>query len=111
MPHPGTDTSIRLGKHHDHPSAVTATIVGKSLHAARALLSLQGFEPTDETTMVMVRIDHEEPHYAQEAAQGLTVDAGPPSPSAPTATDPASTFTARTICAPRPPSTTTPQRP
>ncbi|WP_199826904.1 Sua5/YciO/YrdC/YwlC family protein, partial [Streptomyces sp. WM6378] len=38
MPHPGTDTHIRLDKHHDHPSAVTTTIVGTSVHATHALL-------------------------------------------------------------------------
>ncbi|AJC55093.1 DUF317 domain-containing protein [Streptomyces sp. 769] len=82
MPHPGTDTFVRLDKHHDHTSAVTATIVGTSIHATRALLSLHGFEPVAEQTMVMVRIDREEPHHAHEAAhalraQGITVDITP----------------------------------
>ncbi|GAU71088.1 hypothetical protein SSP35_27_00090 [Streptomyces sp. NBRC 110611] len=82
MPRPGADTFIRLGKHHDHTSAVTATIVGTSIHATRALLSLHGFEPVGQQTMVMVRIDREEPYHAYEAAhalraQGITVDIAP----------------------------------
>ncbi|MFE9407454.1 DUF317 domain-containing protein [Streptomyces sp. NPDC006704] len=82
MPHSGPETHILLGKHHNHPSAVTATLVGTRLPTARALLGLHGFEPVGATTMVMVRIDHEEPHYALQAAQalrarGVTVDIGP----------------------------------
>ncbi|MFI9050920.1 hypothetical protein [Streptomyces sp. NPDC053427] len=68
MPHPGADTFIRLDKHHDHTSAVTATIVGAGIHSTRALLSLHGFEPVAEQTMVMVGIDREEhlhPHHGK----------------------------------------------
>ncbi|WP_258528069.1 restriction endonuclease fold toxin-2 domain-containing protein [Streptomyces sp. NBRC 110611] len=35
MPHPGTNSHIRLDQHHDHTSAVTATIEGTSIHATR----------------------------------------------------------------------------
>ncbi|RSO06811.1 hypothetical protein DMH15_41900, partial [Streptomyces sp. WAC 06725] len=65
-----------------HTSAVTATLTDSSPTTARALLSVHGFRPTGEHSLVLARIDHEEPHYAQQAAQalraaGLTVDITP----------------------------------
>lgn len=48
----------------------------------RALLTLHGFAPLDDTTLIMARIDREEAHYADQAAhalrdQGATVDITP----------------------------------
>ncbi|WP_446038094.1 DUF317 domain-containing protein [Streptomyces sp. SID1121] len=71
-----------LEHHPHHASAVTATLTGSSTHLARALLSKHGFRQTDNRTMLLVRIDHEEPHYADEAAravrqEGITVEIAP----------------------------------
>lgn len=82
MSDPATDVQVHLELHHRHPSAITATLTGSAGHLARALLSTSGFRPTDSRTMLLVRIDHEEPHYADQAAralcqEGITVVIGP----------------------------------
>lgn len=82
MPHPEADLHLRLDLLRGRPSAVTATITGTSTHIVRALLAVHGFEPLGDTTMVMARIDREEPHYAELAAhalraEGVTVDITP----------------------------------
>ncbi|WP_053803933.1 hypothetical protein [Streptomyces rimosus] len=82
MPQPDTAAHVRLDRHPHHTSAVTATLTASSPTAARALLSVHGFRPTGEHSLALARIDHEEPHYAQQAAQalrtaGITVDITP----------------------------------
>ncbi|TLQ42591.1 DUF317 domain-containing protein [Streptomyces marianii] len=74
MPTPTTDAHVRLDTHPIHPSAITATITGPRPHLARALLTAHGFEAINERTLVMARIDHEEPHWAEKAAQAMTAD-------------------------------------
>ncbi|MCX2969479.1 MULTISPECIES: hypothetical protein [Streptomyces] len=74
MPTPTTDAHVRLDIHPTHPSAVTATVTGPRPHVARALLTAYGFEATNEHTLVMARIDHEEPYWAEKAAQAMTAD-------------------------------------
>ncbi|MER7315938.1 MULTISPECIES: DUF317 domain-containing protein [Streptomyces] len=66
----------------ERSSAVTATITGTPTRTIQALLTIHGFEPLDEQTMVMARIDREEPHHAEQAAralraENLTVDITP----------------------------------
>ncbi|MFJ2847485.1 DUF317 domain-containing protein [Streptomyces griseofuscus] len=53
---------------------MTATITGPGQGRARALLTARGFEAPGEDTLVMARIDHEEPYWAEKAAQALTAD-------------------------------------
>ncbi|MFJ9085741.1 hypothetical protein ACIRL3_25300 [Streptomyces sp. NPDC102384] len=82
MPHPEADPHLRLDLLDGRPGAVTATITDTLPLTVRALLTLHGFEPLDDTTMVMARIDREEPHYAEQAAralraEGVTVDITP----------------------------------
>ncbi|MEW1757542.1 DUF317 domain-containing protein [Streptomyces cyaneofuscatus] len=82
MPHPEADPHIRLDLYQERSSAVTATITGTPTRTLHALLTIHGFEPLDEQTMVMARIDREEPHYAEQAAlalraENLTVDIAP----------------------------------
>ncbi|WP_420036003.1 DUF317 domain-containing protein [Streptomyces sp. cg28] len=82
MPTPAADLHLRLDLLNGRPSAVTATLTGTPSHTVRALLALHGFEPLDDTTMVMARIDREEPYYADQAAlalraEGVTVDITP----------------------------------
>ncbi|MFI2236483.1 DUF317 domain-containing protein [Streptomyces chrestomyceticus] len=86
MSQPDAAAHVRLDRHPHHTSAVaatlTGTLTGTSPTAARALLSVHGFRPTGQHSLVLARIDDEEPHYAQQAAQdlraaGLTVDITP----------------------------------
>ncbi|WP_371665726.1 hypothetical protein OG306_29340 [Streptomyces sp. NBC_01241] len=74
MPHPETAPRIRLDLYQERSSAVTATITGTPTRTIHALLTLHGFEPLDEETMVMARIDREEPHYAEQAARALQAE-------------------------------------
>ncbi|MFE9305982.1 DUF317 domain-containing protein [Streptomyces sp. NPDC006856] len=74
MPHPEAAPRIRLGLYEDRSSAVTATITGSPTRTIHALLTIHGFEPLDEQTMVMARIDREEPHYAEQAARALRAE-------------------------------------
>ncbi|NJQ03310.1 DUF317 domain-containing protein [Streptomyces zingiberis] len=74
MTSPSTDAYVCLDTHPTHTSAVTATITGPQRGQARAALTAHGFEILDEDTLVMARIDHEEPHWAEKAAQALAVD-------------------------------------
>ncbi|WCH90614.1 DUF317 domain-containing protein [Streptomyces moderatus] len=62
---------VRLDAHPTHTSAVTATITGPGQERARAVLTAHGFESLDGT-LVMTRIDHEEPYWAEKAAKALT---------------------------------------
>jgi hypothetical protein len=57
-----------------YPSAVTATLTGTRHRTAHALLTTRGFETIDEHTLVLARIDHEEPYWANKAAQALTAE-------------------------------------
>ncbi|MER5440109.1 DUF317 domain-containing protein [Streptomyces sp. NPDC002790] len=65
---------LRLDLLNGRPSAVTATITGTPTHTVRALLALHGFVPLNDTTMVMARIDREEPYYADQAANALRAE-------------------------------------
>ncbi|MER6355300.1 hypothetical protein ABT186_26655 [Streptomyces sp. NPDC001634] len=61
MTTPSIDAHVRLDTHPAHPSAVTATLTGTRQDLARGLLTTCGFDPLDDRTMVMARIDREEP--------------------------------------------------
>ncbi|MFF3849650.1 DUF317 domain-containing protein [Streptomyces sp. NPDC002328] len=74
MPHAPLDAHVRLDIHPAHPSAVTATLTGADHRTAQALLASRGFEPLDPHTMVLARIDHEEPYWAAQAAQAMTAE-------------------------------------
>ncbi|MFE3329031.1 DUF317 domain-containing protein [Streptomyces sp. NPDC059176] len=65
-------THVRFALHSDHPPAVTATVTGPASADARILLTARGFRDSSEQTMVLARIDHEEPYYAQQASETLT---------------------------------------
>ncbi|ALO96674.1 hypothetical protein SHL15_5610 [Streptomyces hygroscopicus subsp. limoneus] len=71
------DAHVHLALHPQHPSAVVATLTGSPLHTARATLASEGFRPVSDDTMLLVRIDHEEPYYANITAN-LLRDAGIP---------------------------------
>ncbi|MGN9821559.1 DUF317 domain-containing protein [Streptomyces sp. SD11] len=71
---PHIDAHVRLDTHPHHPSAVVATITGTARHIAQAHLSVRGFESVATDTLVMARIDREEPYWAERAAQALTAE-------------------------------------
>ncbi|WP_329371149.1 DUF317 domain-containing protein [Streptomyces sp. NBC_01483] len=66
------DAHVRLDIHPAHTSAVTAALTGTRHRTAHALLTARGFETVAEHTLVLARIDHEEPYWANKAAQALT---------------------------------------
>ncbi|AVH55704.1 MULTISPECIES: DUF317 domain-containing protein [Streptomyces] len=68
------DAHVRLDIHPAHTSAVTATLTGTRHRTAHALLTARGFETVDEHTLALARIDHEEPYWANKAAQALTAE-------------------------------------
>ncbi|NEB01995.1 hypothetical protein [Streptomyces sp. SID13726] len=70
MTPPTTDAHVRLDIHPSHASAVTATLTGTRHDLAHPVLTAHGFEALDDHTLVMARIDHEEP----------TGPTGPPRP-------------------------------
>ncbi|MFG3126810.1 DUF317 domain-containing protein [Streptomyces tendae] len=79
---PPIDAHVRLDTHPTHPSAVTAVLTG-----TQARLALMGLEAADwtvvaENVLVLARIDHEEPYWAEDAAkhlsaEGITVEITP----------------------------------
>ncbi|MCX4776898.1 DUF317 domain-containing protein [Streptomyces sp. NBC_01264] len=72
MPHATPDThDVHLALHPDHSSAVIATISTPDRYLARAVLTEYGFRPTGDNSMVLARIDHDEPHHAEKAAFAL----------------------------------------
>ncbi|MEU4949924.1 hypothetical protein [Streptomyces lavendulae] len=74
MPQPTPDTRIHFALHPDQPPAVTATVTGPRSTEAQVALAAHGFRHTGAGFMVLARIDHEEPYYAQQAAQDLQHD-------------------------------------
>ncbi|MFI9210198.1 DUF317 domain-containing protein [Streptomyces sp. NPDC053253] len=71
MPYAPADAHIRFALHPDHHPAVIATTTGPTADAARSHLHDHGFRSTGPTTMVLARIDREEPHYTAQAAEQL----------------------------------------
>ncbi|WP_329309178.1 DUF317 domain-containing protein [Streptomyces microflavus] len=82
MPHAPANAHIRFALHPDHHPGVIATTSGPTADAARSHLHDLGWRSTGPTTMVLARIDRDEPHYANIAAEqlqryGFTVDITP----------------------------------
>jgi hypothetical protein len=71
---PAIDAHVRLDTHPSHSSAVAATLTGTRHRTAHALLAARGFEPVADRTLVLARIDHEEPYWAEKAAQALAAE-------------------------------------
>ncbi|MGW2853347.1 DUF317 domain-containing protein, partial [Streptomyces sp. NPDC001215] len=65
------DAHVRFDVHPHHGSAVVATLTGPRRDLARGMLTAHGFEPLNDQMLVMARIDHEEPHWAEHAAHEL----------------------------------------
>ncbi|MFE1802351.1 hypothetical protein ACFW9L_40165 [Streptomyces sp. NPDC059517] len=71
---PHLDAHVRLDTHPHHPGAVVATLTGTARHIAQAHLSMRGFESVAADTLVMARIDREEPYWAERTAEALTAE-------------------------------------
>ncbi|CQR61880.1 DUF317 domain-containing protein [Streptomyces leeuwenhoekii] len=68
---PFINAHVRLDTHPTHPSAVTATVTGPHPHVALFALEADGWEAVAADTLVLARIDREEPYWANQAAQQL----------------------------------------
>ncbi|MFG2836149.1 hypothetical protein ACGFZH_11285 [Streptomyces zaomyceticus] len=82
MPHAPASAHIHFALHPDHHPGVIATTSGPTADAARSHLHDLGWRSSSPTTMVLARIDRDEPHYADTAAEqlkryGFTVDIAP----------------------------------
>ncbi|MEU7415059.1 DUF317 domain-containing protein [Streptomyces antibioticus] len=82
MPYAPADAHVSFTLHPDHHPGVLATTSGPTSDAARSHLHDRGFRSTGPDTMVLARIDREEPYYADRAANelaryGFTVDIAP----------------------------------
>lgn len=74
MTTPAIDAHVRLDTHPTHPSAVTAILTGPQAHMPHLGLEAADWHVVAENTLVLARIDHEEPYWAEKAAQQLAAD-------------------------------------
>ncbi|MFI7352011.1 DUF317 domain-containing protein [Streptomyces sp. NPDC049936] len=79
---PPIDAHVRLDTHPTHPSAVQAVVSGSQARIAIMALEAGGWSVTAPGVLVLARIDHEEPYWANDAAthlvaEGITVDITP----------------------------------
>ncbi|MFE4613240.1 DUF317 domain-containing protein [Streptomyces niveus] len=68
------DAHVRLDTHPTHPSAVTAALTGAQAHIPHVGLEAAGWHVAANNILVLARIDHEEPYWAEQAAQQLAAD-------------------------------------
>ncbi|MFJ4572039.1 DUF317 domain-containing protein [Streptomyces sp. NPDC088846] len=71
---PSIDAHVRLDSHPAHSSAVTAALTGAQAHVAHMALEADGWVAVAENILVLARIDHEEPYWAEKAAQALNAE-------------------------------------
>ncbi|MFF8022144.1 DUF317 domain-containing protein [Streptomyces sp. NPDC007896] len=81
-PAPPIDAHVRLDTHPTHPSAVIAVLTGSQASITHTGLEAAGWTVVAENVLVLVRIDHEEPYWAKDAAthlaaEGTTVEITP----------------------------------
>lgn len=74
MSTPSVDAHVRLDTHPTHPSAVTATLIGTQAHIPHVGLEAADWHVTAKNLLVLARIDHEEPYWAEKAARQLRAD-------------------------------------
>ncbi|MFC9926593.1 DUF317 domain-containing protein [Streptomyces sp. NPDC127190] len=79
---PAIDAHVRLDTHPTHPSAVTAVLTGTQARVASMALEAAGWSVAATGVLVLARIDHEEPYWADYAArhlitEGMTVEITP----------------------------------
>ncbi|MFJ6636383.1 DUF317 domain-containing protein [Streptomyces sp. NPDC091376] len=66
------DAHVRLDTHPTHPSAVIAVLTGSQARIPHMGLEAADWTAVADKVLVLVRIDHEEPYWAEEAANHLT---------------------------------------
>jgi hypothetical protein len=71
---PSINAHVRLDIHPTHPSGVTAALTGSQAHIARLCLEADGWTAVAENTLVLARIDSEEPYWANKAADALNAE-------------------------------------
>lgn len=79
---PSIDAHVRLDTHPTHPSAVTAVLTGSQARIAVMALEAADWAVLADNVLVLARIDHEEPYWAEDAAKhlsagGITVEITP----------------------------------
>lgn len=72
MTTPSIDAQVRLDTHPTHPSAVIAILTGSQAHIPHVALEADDWELVANNILVLARIDHEEPYWAEIAARHLT---------------------------------------
>ncbi|MFF7413351.1 DUF317 domain-containing protein [Streptomyces lydicus] len=76
------DAHVRLDAHPTHRSAVIATLTGPQAHIPHVGLEAANWSVLAKNTLVLARIDHDEPYWAAKAAreliaEGVTVEIMP----------------------------------
>ncbi|MFD4786539.1 DUF317 domain-containing protein [Streptomyces sp. NPDC058459] len=74
---PPIDAHVRLDTHPTHPSAVQAVLTGTQARVALLALEAAGWTVAATNVLVLSRIDHEEPYWANDAAKHLTAEGIP----------------------------------
>ncbi|MGV9643670.1 DUF317 domain-containing protein [Streptomyces sp. NPDC003514] len=79
---PAIDAHVRLDTHPTHPSAVQAVLTGTQARVAAMALEAANWSVAADNVLVLARIDHEEPYWADDAAkhliaEGITVEITP----------------------------------
>lgn len=71
---PAIDAHVRLDIHPTHPSAVQAVLTGAQARVALMALEAADWSVAATGVLVLSRIDHEEPYWADDAAKHLTAE-------------------------------------
>ncbi|MFB6553798.1 DUF317 domain-containing protein [Streptomyces sp. NPDC056405] len=71
---PAIDAHVRLDTHPTHPSAVQASLSGTQSHVAAMALEAANWTVAAPNVLILARIDHEEPYWANDAATHLTAE-------------------------------------
>ncbi|MFI8880308.1 DUF317 domain-containing protein [Streptomyces sp. NPDC055243] len=71
---PDIDAHVRLDTHPTHPSAVQAVLTGSQARVALMALEAADWSVAATNVLVLARIDHEEPYWAEDAAKHLIAE-------------------------------------
>ncbi|MEV8020018.1 DUF317 domain-containing protein [Streptomyces sp. NPDC086554] len=79
---PAIDAHVRLDTHPTHSSAVQAVLTGSQARIALLALEAADWSVAATNVLILARIDHEEPYWANHAAmqlmaEGITVEISP----------------------------------
>ncbi|MFJ1656781.1 DUF317 domain-containing protein [Streptomyces sp. NPDC088337] len=71
---PAIDAHVRLDTHPTHPSAVQAILTGTQARVALMALEAADWSVAATNVLILARIGHEEPYWANDAARHLTAE-------------------------------------